>query len=223
MAPQFEFVVQPNHTPITIVADDRERSSGVVESLAAFEAVRVTVRRLSKGDYLIDRRLIVERKTLKDFAVSVIDGRLFKQMNCLRKSVAVGVLILEGTAKDLVDSATKRDCLQGALITVSLMMGIPVLRSSNAGETARTMVHLARQFQSVARGAVCRRGYLPKTRRRRRLFILQGLPGVGRERAVRLLERFGSVEAVISASESDLQEVSGIGKVLARKIRWAVE
>jgi len=32
------------------------------------------------GDYQVEKRLIVERKTLKDFAVSIIDGRLFKQM-----------------------------------------------------------------------------------------------------------------------------------------------
>jgi len=56
----------------------------------------------------------------------------------------------------------------------------------------------------------------------RQLFILQGLPGVGRERADRLLDRFGSVEAAISASSSDVQSVNGIGKSIAEKIKLAV-
>jgi ERCC4-type nuclease len=67
-----------------------------------------------------------------------------------------------------------------------------------------------------------RHGYRPKTKRKRQLFILQGLPGVGSERAERLLAMFGSVEAAISASSSELQTVDGIGKSIADKIRWAV-
>jgi len=51
---------------------------------------------------------------------------------------------------------------------------------------------------------------------------LQGLPGVGPERAGRLLDSFGSVEAAISASSSELQSVDGIGKSIADKIKWAV-
>ena len=59
-------------------------------------------------------------------------------------------------------------------------------------------------------------------KRKKQLFILQGLPGVGLERAGRLLDTFGSVEAVVSASSNALQSVSGIGKGLADKIKSAV-
>jgi len=51
---------------------------------------------------------------------------------------------------------------------------------------------------------------------------LQGLPGIGYERAVRLLDTFGCVEGVISASSEELQVVEGIGKKIADKIRWVV-
>ena len=74
----------------------------------------------------------------------------------------------------------------------------------------------------MARGGVQRHGYRPKSKRRRQLFILQGLPGVGPERAERLLARFGRVEAAITASSGDLQSVDGIGKSIADKIRWVV-
>ena len=74
----------------------------------------------------------------------------------------------------------------------------------------------------MARGGVYRHGYRPKDKRKKQLFILQGLPGVGLEKAGRLLDTFGSVEAVISASSSELQSVYGIGKSLADKIKWAV-
>ncbi len=211
-----------NNLPINIIADDREHKSEVIESLMQIENVVVSISRLSMGDYTIDNRLIVERKTLKDFAISIIDGRLFKQMLCLANSNSKGVLILEGTASDTAELGMTREAMQGALITVSLILGIPVLRSKDPSETAKLMVYIGRQIESMARGGVQRHGYRPKSKRKRQLFILQGLPGVGPERAERLLARFGSVEAAISASNFELQTVDGFGEIIADKIRWAV-
>ena len=210
------------NVPIHITADDREHKSEVINSLMDIEKVEVCIRRLSIGDYQIGSRLIVERKTLKDFALSIIDGRLFKQMIRIVNSTFTGVLILEGTAIDTVDLGMTREAMQGALITVSLILGIPVLRSKDPSETARLIVYIGRQIESMARGGVHRHGYRPKYKRKRQLFILQGLPGVGPERAGRLLDRFGSVEASISASSIELQSVEGIGKSIADKIKWVV-
>ena len=74
----------------------------------------------------------------------------------------------------------------------------------------------------MVRGGVQRHGYRPKNKRKTQLYILQGLPGIGPERAGRLLDRFGSVEAAISANSSELQSVDGIGKSIADKIKWVV-
>ena len=211
-----------NNSPINITADDREHKSKVIKSLMGIENVEVCIRRLPMGDYQVEKRVIVERKTLKDFAISIIDGRLFKQMIRLANSNSKAVLILEGTVSDTTEIGMNREAMQGALITVSLILGIPVLRSKDSSETARLIVYIARQIESLAGGGVQRHGYKPKTKRKRQLFILQGLPGVGPERAGRLLDSFGSVEAAISASSSELQAVDGIGKSIADKIRWAV-
>ncbi|MEJ2170500.1 MAG: helix-hairpin-helix domain-containing protein [Desulfobacterales bacterium] len=103
-----------------------------------------------------------------------------------------------------------------------MILGIPVLRSKNAAETAKLIVFIARQIESIANGGAQRHGYQPKGLRYRQRYILQGLPKVGREKAYRLLDRFGSVEAVISAGIDDLQTVEGIGRNIAEKIKWAV-
>jgi DNA excision repair protein ERCC-4 len=211
-----------NNLPIQIIADDRESKNKVIASLLQIEDVEVSIRRFSMGDYQIDSRLIVERKTLKDFAVSIIDGRLFKQMIRLANTNSNCVLILEGTVGDMAELGMTREAMQGALITVSLILGIPVLRSKDPSETAKLIVYVGRQIESMAMGAVHRHGYRPKTKRKRQLFILQGLPGVGPERAGRLLARFGSVDATISASSTELQSVEGIGKSIADKIKSAV-
>ena len=211
-----------NDILINIIADDREQKSEVIKLLAGIENVTLEIRRLSIGDYQIDKRVIVERKTLKDFAISIIDGRLFKQMIRLANSKFTGVLILEGTGKEITESGVTREAMQGALITVSLILGIPVLRAKESAETAKLITYTARQIESIARGGVHRYGYRPKDKRKRQIFILQGLPGVGPERADRLLDKFGSVEGVISASSDEMQTVYGIGKNVADKIKWAV-
>ncbi len=209
-------------TPIEIIADDREQKSDVIRLLSEIDNVDVQIGRLSIGDYKIDNRLIVERKTLKDFAISIIDGRLFKQSIRLTNSHLKGVMILEGSAKDTADLGVTREAMQGALITISVLLGIPVLRAIDATETAKLMVYMAQQIKRIANDGIQRQGYRPKSKRKRQLYILQGLPGIGYERAVRLLDAFGSVEGVVSASSEELQIIDGIGEKIAEKIKWAV-
>ena len=119
--------------PIVVTADDRERPSGVIESLAATAGVCVEVRRLNLGDYDVMGRLLVERKTTSDFALSVIDGRLFRQSYRLMMSQRRTCLILEGPPSNIKMS---REAIQGAMITVTMIFGQPVLRSRTPVETA---------------------------------------------------------------------------------------
>lgn len=207
---------------ITVIADDRERKSEIMQFMLEMKNVSVAIKRLSLGDYLVDNRLVFERKTLNDFALSIIDGRLFSQAIRLANSKYKSVLILEGTGKELTETGIRREAMQGALITVSVILGVPVLRSKSPSESAHLILYTARQIKSFARGTVQRHGRRPKGKRKKQLFILQGLPGVGSERAARLLDAFGSVEAVVTATSEELQSVEGIGERIADHIKWAV-
>lgn len=62
-------------------------------------------------------------------------------------------------------------------------------------------------------------GRKPKRMQIRKLYLLQGLPGIGPRMAKRMLEYFGSVEKVFAADEQELTRVEGIGKKKAAKIR----
>ena len=55
-----------NDQPVDIAADDRERASEVIASLRGIHGVSVRIERLLSGDYLADRILLFERKTLQD-------------------------------------------------------------------------------------------------------------------------------------------------------------
>lgn len=208
---------------LRIIADDRENAGGVIAQLRTFPEVTVDVRRLKTGDFEIGERCLVERKTLADFACSVVDSRLFRQAAALVRSARCAILILEGNSLEKETNGVSREALQGALITVSIFYGLAVLRAKDSAETARLLVYLGQQDRKVARGALSRHGYRPKGKRARQLFILQGLPGVGPERAARLLDRFGSIQAVTVASSDELAGIDGIGATIAKRIRWVLE
>lgn len=207
--------------PTSIIVDDRE-SRLVIAELESHPDCRVSVQRLPLGDYLVDGRLLFERKTLPDFASSVMDGRLFRQAARLASSKLHGIIVLEGTVKDLASHGISRDALQGALISISVIFGIPLLRALDAAETARLMLHTARQVRTARNSAIACKGRRPKAKRRIQLQILQGLPGVGPGRAQALLEKYGSVQNVMQADYADLLDTSNIGEETAKRIRWAI-
>ena len=209
--------------PITIIVDDREANSKTVQELRKITGIEVLIQRLPLGDYEINGTILFERKSLIDLAASIKDGRLFRQGIKLASSPIRCAIILEGTAKDLIDSKMRREAIQGALVSLTIVLGIPVLRSKDPQETARLMLYTARQIRTMGSGTIARRVKRPKGKRKLQLHFLQGLPGVGPERARNMLDTFGSVEKAITANQQDLLRVPGIGNHLAKKIRWMVE
>ena len=206
-----------------VLADDRETTAPIVQLLKVSPDFEVRVTRLTLGDYLVDGRFLFERKTLPDLELAIVSGRLFTQALRLAATPLVPAIILEGTSRDIDGSGMTRESIQGALVTVTVFLGIPILRTRMPEETVRTMLFAARQANTIATGALPRHGYRPRGKLARQLFILQGLPGIGPSRARALLARFGSVEAAIKSSADDLRSIKGIGKRGAEKIRWVVE
>jgi len=49
-----------NNVPINIIIDGCEHKNGVIKSLAGIENVTIRIRKLSIGDYPVDKRLIVD-------------------------------------------------------------------------------------------------------------------------------------------------------------------
>ncbi len=211
-----------HHQTIRVQVDDRESRSGVLQALSEQDGVRIRVERLAVGDYLFDDLLLFERKTLTDLTHSIKDGRLFAQGMRLVSSPLRSALILEGTSRELADSQMRREAIQGALISLTLFLGIPLLRAMDSAETARLMLFAVRQGRQFATHAHSRKGRRPGGKQRLQSHILQGLPGIGPARAKRLLERFGSIESIITADLRALAETEGIGQATAAAIRWAV-
>ena len=204
---------------VTILFDDRERPSGVAEELEKLSGVLVRIEHLAVGDYNIDGSVLIERKSAKDFAHSSMDGRLFIQAKQMADSPIRTAYVLEGSSADWFGLGVSQESIQGALVTLMLIFDIPVFRSSGPTESARLIFYIGSQLARL-----CDPEHVPyrqakaKRKKSRQLRVLQGLPGVGPDRAKGLLQRFKTVRACFSASTTELMEVDGIGPKTAAAI-----
>ncbi len=202
-----------------IIADYRERDSGVIEKLSSL--ARVEIRELKVGDYLLSSRCCVERKTCEDFAKSIIDARLFEQLNAMKESYEKVILIIEGQE---LYAALKPQAIAGAIASAILDFNACVIRTLGPSETAQVLAAIAKREQiSEKRLPRARAERKPKSVKELQEFLVAGLPGVDKKRAIALLKKFGCPEFVFTATERELRSVSGIGKELARRIRKVLE
>lgn len=215
-----------------IIVDDREKSPQLVSELERL-GVAVDIKRLTVGDYVVDRKFIFERKTISDLLCSLYDGRLFLQTNRLSTLVNSGEdyrigLIIEGSINQSTIELDNRKIVQGALVKISMLWGIPIFRSITPQESARIMVYAGRQYRRLSHPPATRlsRHHRPSHKnsykRSLQMDMLGTLPGIGPEKAEQLLEKLGSIEQVFQATEQELTSVEGIGKKTAQRIKWAI-
>lgn len=200
---------------ITLVADNREKLSGIPGMLAN-KGADVTMMQLATGDYMINDEIIIERKTSTDFVASIINGRLLKQCAGLRKTKMIPLIIVEGNPFQTGNNI-KPEALKGVLLSVSLQWQIPVIRSSGKNDTANLILMAAKQTEFPSY-FVKRTGRKPKRITTQRHFLVQNMPGVGPAIAHRLLAHFKTIKGIISANVKSLQTVEGIGKGKANKL-----
>ena len=200
---------------ITIIADNRERQSGIPDLLLSKEA-DLSFSQLYAGDYIINESIIIERKTKTDFVQSIINGRLFEQCAKLRKTGMLPLIIVEGNPFK-TNHNIKPESIKGALLSVTVSWQIPVIRSSGKEDTADMIIMAARQDSSPPQ-FIRKTSYKPKVWQNNKHYFIRNLPGVGAKLATTLLEHFGTIENIVLANVSDLMEVEGIGKKKANRL-----
>ena len=203
---------------IKIIVDERERASKVVVELSNM-GVSLRFDTLDIGDYILSEDIVVERKTTRDFASSILDGRLFEQVGRMKGTFDRPMLLLEG--EDLLtQSGLHPNALRGALVSVMLDYGVPILQVSSPEDAAAYLFRIAQREQIERKKFPRVRGARkPPTLRELQLYLLAGLPHVERTTAEKLLNRFRTPQKAFTSSEAELMEVEGIGKVKADKIR----
>ncbi len=204
-----------------LCVDFSERHAALLDLVRRSADFEVHLEQLTIGDYVIDGRVIVERKTYADFAASLVDGRLFPQAAALARRPDRTVVLLEGPRPSQMPDV-HRHALQGAVVSLAVMWRLPVVHARDPVDSLRILRLLAQQASRTNPEVLRRYDRKPKRLASRKLYVLQGLPGIGPALANRLLLHFGSVANVVTATEAMLSQVRGIGPAKARRIRKLV-
>lgn len=210
---------EPREKPV-IYVDTRESGSLVLRELNEM-GVELRFKNLAIADFQISDEVIIERKTGKDFIGSILDKRLYKQAREMVESFNKPVIILEG--EDIYSSSLHPNAVRGALASLAIDFGIPIIPTRSASETAAMIKRIAMREKKPKQEIPIRTERKPLTREEQQLYIIESLPSVGPVTARKLLEKFGSVKNVMNSTVEDMIQIEGIGKRTAEKIRNVID
>jgi ERCC4-type nuclease len=178
--------------------------------------VEIEVRKIAPGDYVLGP-IGIERKALFDFFNSIVRKRLFEQVRRLRDAYPQPLLILEGDLSEISTFKHPQSIL-GALVALEVGERVPILTTADKDQTALLLSVLWKRQEKGAADYGLRHKPKALSLDQRQRFVVEGLPSIGETLSRNLLERFGSVRAVLTASEEELKKVPKIGDIKAAEI-----
>lgn len=205
--------------PARVVADERERASGVPEELSKLN-VRVYFSQLPVADYVLNPEIAVERKSVRDLVSSVYDSRLFYQAAKLAASYAKPYLLVEGDSKEVERVAKNLKSYYGAISNITLAYGLRMLFTANPRETAIAIAELlgharAKPMTRMPAETPPRAKSVPL----QQVYAVSSLPGVGRKLAEKLLLKYGTPRRVMELTAGEMSMTPGLGWKRAERIK----
>ncbi|USZ71536.1 DEAD/DEAH box helicase [Natronosalvus halobius] len=209
---------------VEIVADQREMDANIARELSRREEIEIRLETLDVGDYVCSDRVVVERKSVADFVDSLVGGdrSVFEQVGAMARHYSRPVVIVEGEGlyeqRDVHPNA-----IRGALSSLAVDFGASILRSESEDDTTELLATIAKREQQLSNREVSVHGEKgAKTLSEQQEYVVSSIADVGPVTARSLLETFGTVEAVMIASEDELREADGVGEVTAERLREVI-
>jgi len=184
-----------------IEIDFREKNSLVPSELIK-KGLTIEFKELLVADYLV-KGVAIERKEVKDFFSSLFDKRLFSQIKNL-KQYEKNLLIVEGNLKKT--NPLHENALKGLLLSIKLNHKIPIIFTKDCEETASYISLIAKKQKKEFSINPKRKGLSSSEELQ---FILESFPGIGPTKAKKLLEKFGNLKKIFSATKKQIEHVIG--------------
>jgi Fanconi anemia group M protein len=165
-------------------------------------------------DYIVSDRCGIERKEVKDFAISLMNGRLFEQAKRLAEGYEKPLLILQGELLTLSRfTRISPNSLWGALSSLALDFGIAVIPTPDTHSTAQLIHRLAYHEQAKEERPIqVRKKKRKASLSEEQLYFLCGIPNIGRSLAEGLLNQFQTPLQVVEELVNAEVRVSKSGK-----------
>jgi ERCC4-related helicase/ERCC4-type nuclease len=203
---------------IRIVADYREKGSGVLRELVDNDYIDMGLEKLSIGDFLLSSRVVVEYKTVQDFVDSIIDGRLLSQLKELRK-YEKPIVVIEGIEDMYSVRKIHSNAIRGMISTIAVSYGIPLIQTKSPKDTAEYLIAIAKREQSEEKAEIQYHYAKPLSLKEQQEYFISALPNIGMGGAKPLLKHFKTVKNIVNAEEKELQDVNLIGSKKSKALK----
>ncbi len=190
----------------SIVLDTHEKRTKVFKYIDNSCEIEYRIKPLFIGDYIAGG-VVIERKTISDFLNSMVTGRLKEQVRKLQDTEK-RLLIIEGPINSLEGIEKRR--VYGNILSLLLYKNLKILFTENAWDTYQILAILSIQkAYSDERALTSATTRLPKPREVLKHDIISNIYGIGPVTAKKLIEKFKSIQNIINAKESELEEIIG--------------
>lgn len=191
-----------------IIVDNREKNSLVISELIHL-GLNIEFQQLKVADFIF-KDVAIERKTTSDFINSIINKRLFNQLEEI-KQYPKHFLIIEGTDEHELyndePEGMNGNAIRGILLSIILNYQVPIIFTKDEKDTAMFINVLARK--KVKNHISLNAKKKSRNKEEQKQFILEGFPGIGPATAKKLLKEFGSIKSIINQSLENLQKIIG--------------
>jgi len=211
-----------------LIIDSREKSDlcAYVESEASRLNIPCEKQWIEIGDYVY-RDVCFEAKSTIDFLMSVINKRLWNQIDNMDRHFEHSIVIIHGSLHQLVaypkfvniniPEHTLLNKFYGAISKITLDTDTRVFWTESPKKAARLMTTICkmRPFnRDVIRPSLLKR----ITTDDLRIDMLCTIKGVSESKAKKIIERYGSVMEIGEATSGELTLIEGIGPTIAQRI-----
>ncbi len=184
-----------------IIADYREKNSLVISELIKL-GINTEIKNLKVADYLV-KNIAIERKTSSDFINSMINKRLFQQLEEL-KQYKNHFLIIEGNLEKT--KFQNKNALKGFLLSILLNFKVPIIFSKDEKETALYLSILSRKKKKEVSIRASKKF---RNKKEQLQYILEGFPGIGPKTAKKLLNNYKTLQNILSQDINELKNLIG--------------
>jgi Fanconi anemia group M protein len=202
-----------------VYADQREKGD-IIKALER-RGLKIETKQIAVADYVLSDIHAIERKTASDFISSILDKRLFKQMEQLKENYEKPLLIIEGDFRELYDPERKihPNAVKGALLSIMLKYNIPVFFSQGYEDTSQVIYILKKRILEKREAVFSLRVKRKEmSLAEKQLFLVEGLSNIGPQLSRALLSKFKTIKNLANANIKKLQKVEKIGEKKAKEI-----
>ena len=216
-----------------LVIDSRENSrlSKLVMQQAKAIKVPCEKRWIEIGDYVFDN-VCFEAKSTTDFLGSVMNKRLWTQLDNMDRHYETNVVIIYGDMQEAIHNVIQHSPSKMPIATRSIMLNNKFLGAIGrivldtdakpfwvkSEEEAALIITAVSKMKPITRETKAPQIFKRITTDDLRIDLLSSIKGVSIKKAKQMINQYGSIMEIGECSAYELQAIEGIGETLAKRI-----